>query len=359
MKRYGNIYPEIYDMDNLRLAHKKAKKDKYFYKEVKIVDSNEDYYLQQIQGMLKNKSYSLSSKDYVMFKKQDKNKIREIYKLNYFPHRIIQHAVMNQIQDILLKMFIDNTFSSIPGRGIHLCLQRLDGDLRKYPEETQFCLKMDIKKFYPSINHNINKNQWLRKFKDPDLLWLIDMIINSMEGDRGIAIGSLFSQWDGNFYLNSFDHWLKEGMRAKYYYRYCDDLVVLGGNKEWLHFLRKQIEEYLKDELDLKLKDNYQVFPVNERGIDFVGYRHFRDYILLRKSTAKTLIKKMRNIMKKLQNGKQLTYSEWCSINSYKGWAMWCNGYNLTKKWIEPLEPYCEKFYKEVILSGKNKEYSQ
>lgn len=355
MKKYGNIYPKIYDMDNLRLAHRMAKKDKSYYNEVQMVDRNKDYYLKQIQDMLKNKTYSLTSDDYTMFKKNDKGKVREIYKLDYFPHRIIQWALMLQIQDILFDTFVDNTFSSIPERGIHLCLQRLDRDLKNYPNETKYCLKMDVKKFYPSINHKINKRQWNRKFKDKDLLWLVFMLIDSMEGNKGIAIGSLFSQWDGNFYLTSFDHWLKEDMKVKYYYRYCDDIVILGDNKKWLHYIRKEIQNFLKEKLDLRLKENYQVFPVDIRGIDFVGYRHFRNYILLRKSTAKNLIRKMRNIMKKLDNGGQLNYSEWCSINSYRGWLKWCDSYNLYKKWIRPLEPYCKKYYKEVILGDKNK----
>jgi RNA-directed DNA polymerase len=351
MKRYGNIYHKIYDMNNLELAHKNAREDKSFYREVQMVDNNKDYCLRQIQDMLKNKTYSLTPDDYTMFKKKDKNKIREIYKLDYFPHRIIQWALILQVQDILLKSFIDNTFSSIPERGIHSCLQKLDRDLREFPEETQYCLKMDIEKFYPNVNHEINKRQWERKFKDKDLLWLVFMIIDSMEGEKGIAIGSLFSQWDGNFYLTPFDHWLKEEMKVRYYYRYMDDLVILSSDKEWLHYMRKEIQEYLKEELDLKLKENYQIFPVDVRGIDFVGYRHFRNYILLRKSTSKDLIRTMRDIMKKLENGVQLTYSEWCSINAYKGWLRWCNGHNLYEKWIEPLEPYCKEYYNKNVLN--------
>jgi len=149
MKRYGNIYPKIYNMDNLKLVHENAREDKSYYNEVKIVDSNEDYYLRQIQDMLKNKTYELIPDDYTMFKKKDKSKVREIYKLDYYPHRIIQWALILQIQDILLNTFVDNTFSSIPERGIHKCLKKLDYDLTKYPNETRYCLKMDVEKFYP------------------------------------------------------------------------------------------------------------------------------------------------------------------------------------------------------------------
>ena len=180
MKRYGNIYHKIYDIDNLRLAHKKARKDKSYYNEVKMVDSNEDYYLKQIQTMLKDKTYFVDENDYTMFEKSDKGKIREIYKLDYFPHRIIQHALLNQIEDIYLRSLIDNTFSSIHKRGIHRTLKKITFDLRNFEDKTQYCLQIDVKKFYPSINHEVSKHQHERKFKDGDLLWLINMLIESL-----------------------------------------------------------------------------------------------------------------------------------------------------------------------------------
>lgn len=230
-----------------------------------------------------------------------------------------------------------------------MCLKKLNNDMRDNKEETKYCLKMDIKKFYPNINHNILKELFRKKIKDKDALALIDMLIDSMEGEKGIAIGSLFSQWAGNFYLTYFDHWLKEEKRVKYYYRYCDDLVILHNDKIFLHKLRKDIQEYLKVILDLQLKSNWQVFPTRIRGIDFVGYRHFGDYILLRKTTAKNMKKKLRKIYKKCIKGNKLTYSEWCSINSYNGWLKWCAGYNLYKKYIKPLEFYTREYYRKEI----------
>lgn len=117
MKRYGYIYEKIYEMENLKLAHRMARQDKSFYNEVKMVNQNEEYYLLQIQQMLKDKTYSIASADYTMFEKNDKGKVRKIYKTDYFPHRIIQWALMLQIQDIMLNSFIGNTFASIPERG--------------------------------------------------------------------------------------------------------------------------------------------------------------------------------------------------------------------------------------------------
>jgi len=209
MKRYGNLYEKIYNYENLQLAHQKARKDKSFYREVQMVDNNEEYHLLQLQNMLIWKTYSVKYSDYTVFKKIDKGKEREIFKLDYFPHRILQHALMNVVEEILLKSFISNTFSSIGNRGIHLLLKRMGKNIKDDKEGTMYCLKMDVRKFYPNINHNILKILLRKKFKDEDVLWLMDTIIDSMEGEKGIAIGSLFSQWAGNYYLTYFDHWLK------------------------------------------------------------------------------------------------------------------------------------------------------
>ena len=362
-------------MDNLKLAHKRAREDKSYYKEVKMVDKNPDYYFKQIEGMLVSKTYTMTPDDYKMMKKNDRGKERNLYVLDYFPHRIIQHALLIQIEDIIFRNLIETTYSSLPTRGIHKALKEITYDLRNDVENTQFCLQMDIKKFYPNINHEINKQQYRKIFKDDDLLWLIDTIIDSLCLDdnglkveleelldelmligheKGIAIGSVFSQWDGNFNLSEFDHWLKEEKKVKYYYRYCDDLIILASNKEELHEIRKDIQIYLKEKLKLDLKGNYKVYPVDIQGIDFVGYRHFRTYILLRKSTSKRLIRKMRDIQNKIDNSGEFDYSDYCSINGYMGWIRWCNGHNLHVKWIEPLMPYYKKYYEEAIKGENN-----
>lgn len=352
MKRIGNLFEKVVTLENIELAHNKAKKDKLFYNEVKLVDKNPHYYFIQIQDMLINKAYSIAPSDYTMFEKIDKGKVREIYKLDYFPHRIIQHCLLNITQDIFLKTFIANTFASIPNRGIHLALSRLSKDIKNNRDETQYCLKMDIKKFYPSVDQEIAMKLLRSKFKDKDILWLFDIVISSM--DKGIAIGSLASQWIGNFVLTPFDHWLKEEKGIKFYYRYADDMVILQRDKEFLHQLKNEIERYLSTKLNLKLKENWQVYPTYTRGVDFVGYRHFGDYILLRKTTSKNMIRKLRKISKKCQRGHEMTYSEWSSVNSYKGWVKWCNGHNLYLKHIKELEAYTNKYYTKEIKNSKS-----
>jgi RNA-directed DNA polymerase len=350
MKRYGNLYSKIYDMENLKLAHKNARKDKLFYREVKMVDSDEEYYLTQIQEMLKNKTYEVS--EYTISVISDKGKERELCKLPYYPDRIIQWAILLQIEFVFLQVFTDFTCASLKNRGIHKASAILDKYMRDKPG-TAYTLKVDINKFYPNINHNILKQLLRKKFKDSDLLELLDKIIDSIPGGKGVPIGSYLSQYLANFYLAYFDHWLKEQMGVQYVIRYMDDIVILHHSKDFLHWLKRKMDDYLKNELELKIKDNWQVFPTGIRGIDFVGYRHFYGFKLLRKSTCKRFKKKMIAIKRKCDAGKKMTYKEWCCANSYYGWLKWCDGYRLTQKYLTPIQGYLDDYYITEIKERK------
>ena len=346
MKRYGNIYEKICDMDNLRLAHQNAREDKLFYKEVKMVDSDPDKYLSMIREMLLNETYQVS--EYTISIINDKGKERELAKLPYFPDRIIQWAIMLQVEDIFLKTFCSHTCSSIPGRGIKEAYM-LTTKYMKDRINTKYCLKIDVSKFYPSINHDILKKMLRKKFKDKRLLSLFDKIIDSYPKQTGVPIGSYLSQYLANFYLAYFDHWLKEEMGVKYVVRFADDMVIYGASKKELHSLIREIKKYMKDNLEIRVKDNWQVFPTNTRGIDFVGYRFFYDFILLRKSTCKRFKRKMLKIKAKWDDGKLPNYSEWCSTNSYIGWLKWCDSWRLFEKYIEPIVNALVAYYKFVI----------
>lgn len=343
MKRFGNLYSQVYNLDNLRIAHQRAKKGKGWYGEVMKVDEDVDHYLYELQYMLQTKSYKTS--EYTIFNRVEGRKERTIFKLPYYPDRVAQWALMLVIEPYLIRTFTTDTYSAIPGRGVHLCLKRIKKAIRTDRVGTKYCLKLDVTKYYESINHEILKSKYRRIFKDEDLLWLINEIIDSTEGDVGVPIGNYVSQYSGNLYLSAFDHWIKEVKRVKYYYRYMDDMVILGDSKEELHELCHEIIQTLDEKLNLTVKDDYQVFPTEVRGIDFIGYRMFPDYTLLRKSTAKNYKRKMTRILKKVESGNEMTYSEWCSINSYKGWLIYCHSHRLYEKYTKPLEKYEEEYY--------------
>lgn len=349
MKRYGNIYKKIYSMENLRQAHKNARKDKSFYKDVKMVDANPDKYLEEIQDILINKTYVVSA--YGISTINDNGKERELMKLPYFPDRIIQWAIMLQIEKVFMQVFCEHTCASIKNRGIKKASE-LTENYMKDKNGTKYCLKIDISKFYPNINHKILKGMLRKKFKDKDLLELLDLIIDSYPGEKGIPIGSYLSQFLANYYLAYFDHWLKEKMGVKYVVRYMDDVVIFHESKQYLHWLVRQMDEYLKNELDVNIKGNWQVFPTEIRGVDFVGYRFFYGYKLLRKKTCKRFKRKMLNIKKKQGKGEMINYSEWCSVNSYVGWLQWCDSWRLFEKYIEPILASVIKYYADIVVGS-------
>lgn len=353
MKRYGNLWPAICDMENLREAHKSARKGKTFYREVKMVDEDPERYLAMLQKSLIDGTFKTS--EYTIFERVEGRKLRLIYKLPYYPDRIAQWAILRVIEPILIKNFTKDTYSAIPGRGTHLAIKRLKKALRNDPQGTMYCLKLDMRKYYQSIPHGKLKETYARVFKDKELLSALCEIIDSTPGDVGIPIGNYISQYSGNLYLSCLDHWLKEKKQIKYYFRYMDDIVILHGSKEYLHQLFREIRDFAQTKLELTIKDTWQVFPTNVRGVDFLGFRVFRDYVLLRKSTAKNLKRKMRGVSRKLAAGGRISFPEWCSFNSYKGWLKYCDSNRLYHKYMAPLEEPMKKYYEENIKKGGRK----
>ena len=239
MKDTGDLFSKICDMDNLRKAHKNARRGKGWYAEVKFIEKDLDHYLKRLQENLIEHRYHTS--DYETFVRKEGNKEREIYKLPYYPDRICQWAILQVIEPYLLNSMTKDTYSAIPNRGIQ-------------------------------------------------------PIINQLRGYEKV------------------------------------------------------------------IKHNWQVFPTKVRGVDFVGYRFFGEYTLLRKSTCKTFKRRMLSISSKRENNVSPTYSEWCSFNSYVGWLQHCDSFRLYQKYVEPNVEYMHNYYiKEVKGNAeicKRKNYS-
>lgn len=379
-----DLFNSICSMDNLYRAYQNAKSGKGWYKEVKQIEKRPFYYLAGLQYMLKNHLFKTS--EYEIFILNESKKKRDVYKLPFFPDRIAQWAILQVIEPFLVANMTADTYSAIPGKGIQPIVndlrgyyktKRVDGKKKSVwvpsillsdEENTRYCYKIDLHHYYQSINHEVLKQKFRKVFKDPELLWLLDEIADSIntateedlielslsgeievDPNTGIPIGNYMSQYSGNFYLSSFDHWVKEELHVKHYYRYMDDVVIFASSKEELHEIHRKVTAYTRDYLHLNIKGNYQIFPTKVRGVDFVGYRFFGEYTLLRKSTAINFKRKMRACRKKMENNIPPTYSEWCSFNSYKGWLGNCDSYRLFKKYIEPLIEYMQNYYEREV----------
>lgn len=329
MKRYGYLYESIISMDNLRLADMNARKGKSKTYGVRAFDMDREGNLFALHQMLKEKTFKTSKYDIFTIHEP---KERVIYRLPYYPDRIVHHAIMNVLEPIWRSVFTSNTYSCIKGRGIHGCAKRVKGIISKYKEsEHLYCLKIDIVKFYPNIDHDVMKKIVRKKIKDADTLWLLDEIIDSADG---LPIGNYISQYLANLYLAYFMHFVNEDLEVDAT-EYADDIVFFSDSKERLHGVFDKIRDKLENELKLKVKHNWQLFPIatnrythDGRALDYVGYQFFRQQTLIRKSIKKRFCKETRKAIKKGYGEKKMKMQ----LSSWLGWAEHCNGRHLLRK---------------------------
>ncbi len=231
--------------------------------------------------------------------------------------RVIHHALINIIEPVIGKSFIFDTYACIKGKGTHKAVQRY----KKLQKKNAYVLKCDIRKYFHNIDHRILFEKVENKIKCRDTLWLVKKIIDSRHSEpeieyfagdnlftpvtrnKGIPIGNLTSQFFSNLYLNDFDHFVKEDLKAGAYIRYCDDFVVFGNSKQWLNRVKADMGEYLGS-LRLSLhKNKSRVFRVSD-GVDFLGYRIFPDHMLVRKNVVKRYRRKLGEMAQDYQEGK-------------------------------------------------------
>lgn len=322
MKRIGNLYDKVCSIENLTLADDIARKRKTHTHGVRVHDRNRMKNLKKLHEDLTNQTFKTS--EYSIFTIYEP-KEREIYRLPYYPDRILHHAIMNVLEPIWTSIFTADTYSCLKGRGIHAAAARVKRALRDDPKGTVYCLKLDIRKFYPSIDHDILKAILRRKLKDVRLLTLLDSIIDTA---TGVPIGNYLSQFFANLYLAYLDHWIKEEKGCRYYFRYADDIVILHESKEFLHGLYREIAAYLADNLKLEVKGNWQVFPVAARGIDFVGYVFRHTHTRMRKGIKKNFCRRVAKLNKRPKITEK-SYKR--GICSWWGWAKHCDSRNLIK----------------------------
>lgn len=289
MKVYKHLWDKIVTFNNFKRAYNNATKGKKHYKEVRWIERyGVNKYLHKLLEEVKNKTYKVS--DYDIYDLYTGEKWRKIYKLP-MRDRIVQHALMNIIEPIFRETFIVDTYSSIKFKGTHYGLSRVKKALRtgKY----KYYIKLDIHKCYPSLDQTILKHKLARKFADRDLQWLLFEIIDSCES--GVPIGNYTSQYFNNFYFNDFDHWIKEVKGIKAYFRYCDDIIILAETKEELHALLREIKIKMA-ELHVQLKTNWQVYDIEVKGVDFLGYITRQNYCKVRKHTKQRFIRKVKKM---------------------------------------------------------------
>ena len=296
MKRVNNIIIQAAEPDNLRLAFWKAQKGKTYAQQVQLFRQNLDSNLIDLREQLLSGQVEVG--DYRYFRVFDP-KEREIC-ASVFPEQVIHHALMNICHAHFEEAQIYHSYASRPAKGVHAALAKA----KQFTRPKSWFLKLDVRKFFASIPHDVLKAQLERLFKDYRLLNIFDKIIDSYHASpgRGLPIGNLSSQYFANHFLTGLDHFIKENLRCKAYVRYMDDMVLWHSDKKFLKEAKRVIESYVENTLQCSLKP--ALLNKAERGLPFCGYLIRPGYVRLSQRSKKRYIKKMENLQVQFDTGR-------------------------------------------------------
>ena len=327
MRRIGHIWEQVTAMENLYAAYCKARKGKRARPDVARFSLDLEPSLCGLQRELISREYRPGPyRQFTVYERKPR-----LISVAPFRDRVVHHAVMNIIEPLLDKRFIPDTYACRKGKGVHQAVARY----QQFARDHTYVLKLDIARYFPSIDRSILKQQLVRRIKDKAVLALLERIIDSgpetggspyfFPGDdlaavsdrpRGLPIGNLSSQFFANLYLDAFDHWLKEVKRVKGYLRYVDDLYLLGNDKRRLWALRDDIAGQL-EALRLTLQaDKMHIYHTTER-VDVLGYKVSRYRRWLRDDNGFRFSRRLRQMSRSYQAGDL----DWPALNaSVQSW---------------------------------------
>lgn len=295
MHREGHIIEEIVEYSNISESfdqvlsgtqRKKSRQGRYLL-------AHREEVIKKLSERIASGQFHVTPKDIEEKDIIEAGKLRHIQFFKSLKNSIAAHAIMSVVDKHLKKRFIRTTSASIKNRGMHDLMKYIRRNMQEYPEGTRYCYKFDISKFYESVNQDFVMYCINRVFKDKKLIAMLDNFVRIIP--QGISIGLRSSQGLGNLLLSVYlDHYLKDRYSVRHFYRYCDDGVVLGKSKAELWEIRDAVHEQL-EQIDLKVKANERVFPVDE-GIDFLGYVIYPNHVLLRKRIKQKFARKMHEV---------------------------------------------------------------
>ncbi|MFI0398635.1 MAG: reverse transcriptase domain-containing protein [Thiolinea sp.] len=340
MRRLNHLWEEMTSFDNLLLAYHKARKGKRSREEVARFGLQMDKELIRIQARLRHQTWQPSP--YRLFTIYERKP--RLISAAPFRDRVVHHALMNVLEPLLDKRFIADTYACRQGHGVHLAVKRY----QEWAKNHAYALKLDVSRYFPSIDHAILKQQLAERIKDKSVLWLFGTIIDHapdfpreyplyFSGDdlftpaerkKGLPIGNLTSQFLANLYLDDLDHFIKEVLQVRCYIRYVDDLILLSRDKQQLHDWQQAITEKLVD-VRLTLHPRKANIFQTRQGVDVLGYQVFPDYRKLRNDNGYRFRQRLRKFSEAYRHGEM----EWGdfdpSVQSWIGHAKQADTFQL------------------------------
>lgn len=365
MKTYNDLWESVTSFENLCKAFYKAKKGRSGNPEILYCFFNLEKKLFNIQEELLSQTYKTGK--YRVFKVYEPKE--RIIKAVPFRDRIVHHALCNVVEPIFESRFIFDSFACRKRKGSHKGLKRVRHVIQNcFKGRDGYALKCDVKKYFPSVDHNKLKEIIKKRIKDENVIKVVNEIIDSDNSQfgwcKGIPIGNLTSQLFANIYLNELDQFVKHKLRVRHYFRYVDDFLIFSESKQQLHVYKHEIKTFLKTICLTIPQEKTRIFKIKD-GVDFVGYKIHPEFTRLRKSNIKKFSKRIK-ILKRLlsTNAIQKTRVE-ASMQSWFGHASHANAYKIVSLVMQKTSPdftylflhRCRKAHVNQVNYGIKKVY--
>lgn len=331
-----SLYERIYDTKNLEESYKRTQSgNRKYRKEAIYFAMSKERKLRCLQKELEDRTYRPGS--YIEFYVFEPKK-----RLVHAPHirdKIVQFSIHTVLQGIYRSVFIKDSYACLEEKGTHEAVHRIQHYMRlaQWKYEEPYIVKIDVRKFFYSINRDILKTIYRKKIpeSEQDFLRILDMIVDSSpEGERGLPLGNVTSQDFANIYLNEVDQFCKRYLGLKWYVRYMDDICIIVKDRETARNVLAKIRTYVKDHLDLELNEKTHIYPLAQ-GINTIGFRIHTTHLEVRNSSKAAMKRRIKKIDEKVQSGRLTKKQAQQSVNAWLGHARHSNSYNLAKKIFE------------------------
>lgn len=316
--------------DNLMKAHLFSRKGKNYKNEVILFNLKQEEYIMWLYGQLKNGTYEHGGYRTFYIQYPKKRKIEASRYMDRIVHRWIVDSFLNRY---FVNQFINTSYACIKNRGMHKASIDVQNAMKhcKRIWQNYYILKMDVRKYFQNIDKDILMNILKRKVKEEKLLNLLEKIVYSNSGKKGIPIGNYTSQIFANIYLNELDQYVKHKLKVKYYFRYMDDALLFVKTKQEAINLLEEIRNFLKKELDLELNEKTQIFK-SKQGVNFCGYKINEYRLKIRDRGKKAIKKKVKFLTEEVKKGNISSKEANRYICGHLGYMKYANTRNLEEK---------------------------
>lgn len=420
MRSYNNLYEPMLQDDYIKQCFLNASKKKKNRNDVQEVLNNLDKHAALLKMMLSEELFVPDYHEPSVINESSSKKTRRILKPHYRYEQVVHHCVIGQFKPIVMNGLYEFSCGSIPDRGVHYGKKYMRKWIDSYGGKKLYVLKMDVHHFFESIDRRILKGKLKKVVRDKRFYRLLCILIEhdkiahvakiltdagieidaeqtkrlvgciafddttgaltvlreiGISGEmfeeletiieeihNGVPLGYFTSQWFGNFYLKALDHYIKEELHAEHYMRYMDDMVILGKSKKKLHRIHNAIETYMRNELNLEIKGDWQVFRfeyvdkdgnVRGRMLNFMGFQFHHDRTTIRKSNLESARRKANHISKQ----EKISWYNASVMLSYMGLFKHTDTYNYYQEYIKPKINI--KKLKKIVSKHSRKENEQ